>query len=41
MFLFDTNVILCGGRFGSFAFAEALALCVGAKAKEPNVRWVK
>jgi len=34
MLVLGTNVILCGGRFGSFAFAEALALCVGAK---PNV----
>jgi len=41
MFLFDTNVILCGGRFGSFAFAEALDLCVGAKANVPNVRLAK
>jgi hypothetical protein len=32
MLLLCTNVILCGGRFGSFAFAEALALCDGAKA---------
>jgi hypothetical protein len=41
MFVPDTNVILCGGRFGSFAFAEALALCVGAKANVPNVRLAK
>ena len=38
MLLLDTNVILSGGRFGSFAFTEALALCVGAKANVPNVR---
>jgi hypothetical protein len=41
MFVLDTNVILCVGRFGSFAFAEALALCVGAKANVPNVRLAK
>ena len=38
MLLFGTNFIRCGGRFGSFAFAEALALCDGAKANVPNVR---
>jgi hypothetical protein len=31
----------CGWRFGSFAFAEALALCVGAKANVPNGRLAK
>jgi hypothetical protein len=41
MFVLGTNVILCGGRFGSFAFAEGLALCVGAKANVPNVRLAK
>jgi len=41
MLLLGTNVILCGGRFGSFAFAEGSALCVGAKANVPNVRLVK
>jgi hypothetical protein len=41
MLVLGTNVILCGWRFGSFAFAEALALCVGAKANVPNVRLVK
>jgi hypothetical protein len=38
MLVLCTNVIRCGGRFGSFAFAEALAFCVGAKA---NVRLAK
>jgi hypothetical protein len=33
----ESNIILAGGRFGSFAFAEGLALCVGAKANVPNV----
>ena len=37
MLLLVTNVIRCGGRFGSFAFAEGLASCVGAKANVPNV----
>ena len=41
MFAISTNVILSGGCFGSFAFAEALALCVGAKANVPNVRPAK
>ena len=41
MLVLGTNVIRCGGRFGSFAFAEALALCVGAKANVPNVRLAK
>ena len=41
MLLLDTNVILCCERFGSFAFAKALALCVGAKANMPNVRLAK
>ena len=31
-------VIRCDEKFGSFAFAAALALCVGAKANVPNVR---
>jgi hypothetical protein len=41
--LFNSNSKLdCSvGRFGSFAFAEALALCVGAKANVPNVRLAK
>jgi hypothetical protein len=41
MLVLSTNVIRCVGRFGSFAFAEALALCVGAKANVPNVRLAK
>ena len=41
MLLLGTNVILSCGRFGSFAFAVALALCVGAKANVPNVRLAK
>ena len=41
MLVLGTNVIRCGGRFGSFAFAEALALCVGAKANVPFVRLAK
>jgi hypothetical protein len=41
MFVLGTNVILCGGKFGSFAFAEGSALCVGAKGNVPNVRLTK
>ena len=41
MLLLTTNVIRCGGRFGSFAFAEGLASCVGTKANVPNVRLAK
>jgi len=41
MLVLGTNVILCGGSFGSFAFAEVLALCVGAKTNVPNVRLAK
>ncbi|MDI9319559.1 MAG: hypothetical protein QM530_03700 [Phycisphaerales bacterium] len=41
MQVLGTNVIRCGGRFGSFAFAKALALCVGAKANVPLVRLAK
>ena len=41
MFVLGTNVILCGGKFGSFAFAEGSALCVGAKGNVPNVRLAK
>jgi hypothetical protein len=37
----ESNIILVGGGFGSFAFAEWLALCVGAKANVPNVGWLK
>lgn len=38
MLVLDTNVIRCGGRFGSFAFAEVLALCDWAKANPPAGR---
>jgi len=38
MFVLSINLILCCGRFGSFAFAEALALYFGAKANVSNVR---
>ena len=38
MFVLGANVISCGGRFGSFAFAEELGLCVAAKANVQNVR---
>jgi hypothetical protein len=38
MLVLGTNVIRCGGRFGSFTFAEGLAVCIGAKANVPNVR---
>ena len=41
MLVLDTNVIRCGGRFGAFAFAKALALCDWAKANVPNVRLAK
>jgi hypothetical protein len=37
----ESNIILAGGRFGSFAFAEGSALCVGVKANVPNVGWLK
>jgi hypothetical protein len=36
-----SNIIPAGGEFGSFAFAEGLVLCVGAKANVPNVGWLK
>ncbi|HYG50689.1 MAG TPA: hypothetical protein VD905_07285 [Flavobacteriales bacterium] len=36
-----SKIILAGGGFGSFAFAEGLALCVVAKANVPNVGWLK
>ncbi len=38
MFSRSSKLDCSGGRFGSFAFTEALALCVGAKA---NVRLAK
>ncbi len=41
MLVLGTNVIRCVRRFGSFAFAEGLALSVGAKANVPNVRLAK
>jgi hypothetical protein len=37
----QSNIILASGQFGSFAFAEGSALCVGAKANVPNVGWLK
>ncbi|MBI5371459.1 MAG: hypothetical protein HZA79_05465 [Sphingobacteriales bacterium] len=36
----ESNIILAGGGFGSFTFAEGLALRVGAKANAPNMRWL-
>ncbi len=41
MLVLSTNVIRCVGEFGSFAFAEGSALCVGAKANVANVRLAK
>lgn len=37
----ESNIILKGRGFGSFTFAEGLALCAGAKANVPNVRLAK
>jgi hypothetical protein len=41
MLVLGTNAIRCCGRFGSFAFAEGLALCGEAIANVPNVRLAK
>ncbi|MBK7908777.1 hypothetical protein [Candidatus Pollutiaquabacter sp.] len=36
----ESNIILAGGRFGSFGFAEGRLAC-RAKANVPNVGWLK